>query len=274
MKALLDRMLDSATVSTKSRAISDSLNNRIQLVEDVLPESLKGQATRIVKRAMLTFNSNAELQQCPPDQFIRCVLRAAEMGLAIDGKLCYVVRYKGVWQTQADYKGLVAVAKRSGLIRDCKADVVYDADRFSFYHDSGRDHLVHTPDLLAENRGRVIAAYCSLILPDNSFRAYVLSRAELDKIRQAAPAKNGPWSGWTEEMQKKSAVRRALKMYCDDPGVLSALAAEDEFEEPLEPASAPLPEGRLDLRPKRVPEPADVPAGDQSVMEQPRDGDQ
>ena len=40
-----------------------------------------------------------------------------------------------------------------------------------------------------------------------------ISREEIDKNRAVSKAKDGPWFAWFEEMVKKSAVKRASKMW-------------------------------------------------------------
>jgi recombinational DNA repair protein RecT len=55
---------------------------------------------------------------------------------------------------------------------------------------------------------------------------------ELNRIRQKSKAKDsGPWVTDTNEMRKKTVLKRALKLYCDDPGLTRALEFDDvEYE--------------------------------------------
>ena len=225
-------------------------------IDAVLPPNMAGQSERLIKRALMTFARKPDLQACPVLDFVRCVIEAAEMGLAIDGKLCHVVRYKNTWQCQPDYKGLIATAKRSGQIADCIADVVHEYDEFEAYRQDGRDHLSHRIPL-AGDRGRVIGAYCQLTFNDQPFRFVLMTKAELDKVKNAAPSKSGPWATWETEMQKKTVIRRALKAYCDDPGIIRALELTEDEEVAAPPAAIPV--GRVNLRaPKPEPIAADI----------------
>src|SRR5688500_8295813 len=140
---LLERVLE-MPVTERHRAIDTALMARVPKIEELLPDFMKGQGERLVKRAMLTFARNPDLQGGPPQEFVRCGLEAAEMGFAIDGKLCYVVRYKSKWQCQLDYKGLVAVAKRMKTIADAYADVVCENDSFHHAKSDGKCVLEHT----------------------------------------------------------------------------------------------------------------------------------
>ncbi len=250
-KRLLDDILNrTGRVNARSRIIIAALDERIEQVRDVLPDALKGQAERLVRRAVMYFNSNPDLAACPPADFVRAVVRAAELGLALDGKLCYCVKYKSSWQVAPDYKGLVVVAKRSGQIVDVKPDIVHALDHFRYEHRNGLDTLEHVPMLSAPNRGEIIGAYASFLLPGGLYRAYFMTYEDLNKIRDAAPSKNGPWASWPKEMMKKCPIRRGLKLYCDDPAVLAALDLDVEEETAFAPSSTVelLPPGKTSLR--------------------------
>ena len=242
-KELLDEVISQTDAKGKALLVSGALDQRRDRIEKILPPSLKGQAERLTARAVMTFAASDDLQGCPPEQFVRCVIRAAEMGLAIDGRLCYVVRYKGNWQVQADYKGLVAVAKRIGQIKDAVFDVVCPSDSFSFeridgaekvYHCYGADH---GKEVVA---GKMVGAYATLILPDGSARSLYMQRAELDKVKAMAPAKAGPWATWESEMEKKTPLKRLLKLYCEDPGIAELLAEDDYADAARQPTNEQL----------------------------------
>lgn len=246
-KSLLDEVLDNT--SERHVVIRDALDDRIDQIEEVLPDKMKGQGKRLVKRAMMTFARDPKMAECSAANFVRCVIEAAEIGLAIDGKLCHVVRYKSTWQCQPDYKGLIAVAKRSGQIKDIYGDVVCRNDHYRAFRKNDESELTHEYEL-GQERGDVVGAYAVVILPDDGWRYEQMDRAELDRIQRRAPAQNGPWKSDTDEMRKKTVFRRALKLYCDDPGVIRTLELMDqEFEEDTE-TSAPSgpPIGRQRIR--------------------------
>ena len=213
-------------VSERAKVIGDALDARIDKIEEMLPDFMKGQGPRLAKRAQLTFARDERLEECPPGDFIRCVLEAAEFGFAIDGKLAYVVKYKQQFQMQLDYKAMVAVAKRMKTIRDIYADVVYETDIFRAWREDGKEHLIHERQF-GKPRGEAIGAYAVVVLSDH-WRYELMDRSELDSVQNRAPSKKGPWSTDTDEMRRKTIVRKTLKMYADDPGVLRMLELTDE----------------------------------------------
>ena len=259
---LLDAILD-RPVSERARVIGVALDNRIPKIEEMLPDFMKGQGARLAKRAQLTFAKNADLDNCPPDVFIRCVLEAAELGFAIDGKLAYVVKYKSQYQMQLDYKAIVAVAKRMKTIKDIYADVVYELDHFRAYRKDGESFLIHERPLGQPRGEKAIGAYAVIILTDGSWRYELMDITELDAVQAKAPAKNGPWGDAAvgrNEMRKKTVTRRSLKMYADDPGVIRLLElTEDEEigdEDSLPPKTIESVAAKLSAPPPRKPAPA------------------
>jgi phage RecT family recombinase len=207
-------------------------------IENVLPDFMKGQAKRLIARALMTFKAKEkDLGEIPDEVFQRLVIEAAELGFAIDGKLCYVVKYKTTFQLQLDYKAVVAVAKRNRTIVDIDADIVCENDHFVHGKYGEKTVLEHTYDL-TKPRGRVTGAYCRVFLPGGQWNYGIMNRAELDKIQSMSKAKydGRPWDSWEGEMQKKTVIRRTLKLYQDDPGLMRMLEVtgwqDDEDDAP------------------------------------------
>ncbi len=259
------------TGTTKGKAVAFALQTEesIGKIEGLLPDAMKGQASRLVKRAMLTFARKPDLQTCSTASFIRCVLDAAELGLAIDGRLGHAVPFnnkvkeKGEdgkvrerWVKEAqfmpDYKGLIAIARRGNLIRDAKADLVYSGEHFVAERVGAEDRFEHRK-VLGPDKGKVVGAYAILVLPDGKAHWELMDVEDLDRIRQKSKAKdNGPWVTDTAEMRRKTVVKRALKYFSEDPAMVRALEIDDrEYEEPEglpTNGATTLPQGRTSLR--------------------------
>lgn len=238
--AILDAAMNQSQGSAYA-ALEKALLTRISVIEEVLPAQMRGQAARLVKRAMFTFSRSDKLVRCTPVSFVRCVLEAAEVGLAIDGKLGHAVPYGSEAQFQPDYKGLIAIAKRANQIRDAYGDVVCKNDHFKHGRSGGQSVLEHSYDLTAA-RGDVIGAYAIIKLADD-WRSEVMTEPELARIRNKSKAKNsGPWVTDTDQMRIKTVIKRALKLYCDDPGLIRALEFDDRE---YEGSASAIPQGRV-----------------------------
>lgn len=238
-RSLLEQILDRPP-SERIKAVSDVLATRVEAVREVLPDSLKPQAERFVKRAQLTFSRKHNLHDCDPQSLVRCVVEAAELGLSIDGKLAYAAphsnniapkgepkKYVKMAELRIDYKGLIVVARRSGEILDAYGDVVCDGDEFSA-HRVGPDSFLEHKRSIESDRKSVLGAYAIIRFPDGRWRYELMSAAEIEAIRQRSKSKDdGPWVTDTNQMRIKTVLRRALKLYCDDPAVGMAIEIDE-----------------------------------------------
>lgn len=248
LSRLMQQILDTP-ISPKLKALDEALADRVDRIEELLPHGMKGQGARLAKRAILTLNRKAnDYERVTPQSFVRCVLEAAELGLAIDGKLCHAVVFnnkvkrngKDEWVSEAqlmvDYKGLVAVARRSGIILDCYARLVFEADKFRAYDEDGESHLFHEA-CLGPDRGELVGAYAVVKLPGGEWRYEWMASVDIDAVRARSKswkggAGFGPWKTDDGEMRKKTVIRRILKLYCDDPAFVRAAEIDDrEYEE-------------------------------------------
>jgi recombination protein RecT len=120
------------------------------------------------------------------------------------------------------YRGLIDIARRSGKVKAMDAKAVYQGDVFEY--EEGLDKkLRHVPSLDAKTRGDIIAAYAIARFYEGDPQIEVLTRADIDKIRNSSASKNGPWLTWYEEMARKSAVRRICKFLPYDPVLEKAI---------------------------------------------------
>jgi phage RecT family recombinase len=196
----------------------------------------------------MTLSGKPNMASIPTMEFVRCVLEAAEFGFAVDGKMAYILRYgkgedteesdskkgpKVGYSLQFDYKALIAIAKRTGQIHSIDFDVVCEHDHFVHSRTGGGSIFEHTFDLRIPARGNVIGAYARVWHRDGTWTYEVMNRMELDKVQAVAPAKNGPWKTWPDEMRKKTVIKRILKRYREDASLCQMMDIDDaEFESP------------------------------------------
>lgn len=161
--ALLDQVIKESGPQ-KTRAILNSYFDTPAVreqIEGALPRYMKGEADRLIKRALITFSRTPTLHECSPASFIRCVVQAAEYGFAIDGVLCYAVpfnckieepgkqvRWEKQCQFMPSYKGLVAVARKGGQIAEIYGYTVCTNDIWSYTRTLAGAVLEHVPPLV------------------------------------------------------------------------------------------------------------------------------
>lgn len=233
------------------------LMDRKAKIADLIPPNQKENADYFIARALFTFQRKENLHGCTLASFVQCVLEGAELGLPVDGKLGYAVPFncnvaaRGEpprWEKRAQfipgYLGLVVVGKRTGQILDADADLVCEKDTFRLWRDSDGQHVEYVPAL--ENRGRIIGAFCSIRLPSGDWKYEYMEFSELEAIRNRSKAKDdGPWKTDTNEMYKKTVVRRGMKMETNDPLYDRMISLDDrQFEEGDEDATPKMPAPR------------------------------
>jgi|TARA_R110000803_G_scaffold135799_2_gene202719 recombination protein RecT len=147
-----------------------------------------------------------------PASLKNSLLNTAAIGISLNPALAhaYLVPRGGAICLDISYRGLVYLATQCGAILWAKAELVYSNDEFTWNGIMEAPH--HKADPFSD-RGEVTGGYCLAKLPDGSIMTDVMSREELDKIKQTSKAKDGPWKNWETEMQKKSLVKRASKSF-------------------------------------------------------------
>ena len=192
------------------------------LIEKLLPAIKKAVPKHLdpnrLGRVFLTeLRNNPKLMRCSSDSLLGAFLLCAQLGLepGVLG-MAYLIPYnnkhtgKLECQFQLGYKGMIQLARNSGLILNVNAEVVYENDEFD--HELGlTPKLYHKP--AEKNRGKMRCAYAYAQMRDGASHFIVLTREEIEKIRKVSKAKkSGPWFDWESEMWKKTALKRLCKL--------------------------------------------------------------
>lgn len=179
------------------------------------------------------------MREVNPRAFLGSVLDAVNDGLMPNGIDGWIVpRGSGCIWTRS-WRGLVRMIRASMESRGASAlsivaEVVRERDRFSC--DLASRRLGPHEPMLAEDAGRIIAAYASIEWTDakgSTHRAWrLVPWTELDRRakRSGSPyddAWSQVWSEWTESMSRKTAIR-ALADWLDLDDVTSAAVLCDD----------------------------------------------
>lgn len=200
------------------------------------------EAKRLFLTGMYVASQNEKLLKCEPQSFFTALLRCAELKL-YPGPLqeAAIVPFynskKGFEEAvfMPQYQGLIKLAMNSGMVRSIYAEVVREADEFTFQLGSMRD-LRHVPAL--KNRGEMIAVYAHANLLNGADSFIVLSAEDVHAIRARSRgfqndskynAKTSPWSQKDAEpwMWRKSAIKQLIKMLPKSPELAAAVEADD-----------------------------------------------
>lgn len=207
-------------------------------VAKALPKHLT--ADRFVRVALTAITRIPKLAECDQASFFQCLLKLSQFGLEPDGYRAHLIpfenRKRNVVECQLiiDYKGLVELALRSGVVANIHADVIRDGDIFEY---SAGELSRHVPYFLRRDVGRpkeagdVYAVYARAKFRDGSEKCDVMSLDEIERTRKRSRASNnGPWiTDWTE-MAKKTVVRRLSKWLPLSPEYRDAVDADTDTE--------------------------------------------
>lgn len=179
------------------------------------------------------------LLQCTQDSLFLALLNCAASGLEPDGRRAHLIPYKnnkkGIYECQLifDYKGLAELAMHSGLVSNIHAELVCDKDEFEEDRGQVLKHKINR----REPRGEPYAAYCLVRMKDGTEKAEVMSRFEIEDIRdrsqgyiafQKGYTKTNPWVTDEGEMWKKTVARRVFKWIPLSPEIRENIERDDE----------------------------------------------
>tara|TARA_R110000824_G_scaffold303710_1_gene491505 strand:- start:231 stop:1118 length:888 start_codon:yes stop_codon:yes gene_type:complete len=174
---------------------------------------------RIIRVAMFEAVKNERLVQCSPSSVYMALAKACELDLVAGGVL-HRASLVPMWDKKRkgynaelwiEYTGLMDLVKRSGEVAHFKAEVVYENDEFehSFDLESG-EVLRHKK--CHNNTGELLLAYAVCFFKDGQRQVEVMRKDQINKIRKSSRSPDsGPWSQHTEEMWRKTVIRRICK---------------------------------------------------------------
>jgi recombination protein RecT len=190
---------------------------------------------RFIRIALTALTRTPKLADCTQASLMRCLLDLSALGLEPDGRLAHLIPYGKDCTLIIDYKGLVDLARRSGVT--IRAEVVCEHDQFDWVNGV----VTHRVDW-RKPRGEVQAVYAEGSMKDGEIQTATMTREEVDAIRKRSKSGgNGPWVTDWAEMAKKTAVRRLAKMLPLSPEFRDALDKDDDklAERDVTPAKVP-----------------------------------
>lgn len=201
-------------VQSKPRAgktIKQAVAEQMAQIARALPRATGMTPERFTRLVMTEISRNPRLAECSVQSFLGAMMYAAQLGVE-PGPLghAYLVPFGDTVQFILGYKGMIALARRSGDIQGIEARAVHENDEFEWAYGL-EDVLVHRPAL--DNRGDPIRYYGIARFKDGGHYFLVMSKAEVEKRRARSRAKNsGPWTSDYEAMALKTVIR-AMQPY-------------------------------------------------------------
>lgn len=198
--------------------------------EQIAKQLPKGvDAERFVRTALTVVQMNPDLLNCTMTSLFGSIMLAAKDGLLPDGKEAVIQSYNvnvapknkpPVWEKQAQYmpmvKGLMQIMYRTGEVSMVDGVAVYEKDVFE-YERGDMPRIIHKPYTGIEAPGPVIAAYVVIKLKNGEVKREVMFRRDIESVRNASKAKDGPgWKNWYDQFAIKAVIKRAFKQLPTD----------------------------------------------------------
>lgn len=214
--------------------IDKFLSARDAVIQSTLPASMKITPERIRKIVLAACSANPVLATCTPESIFMAVHKSVQLGLEPGSPLghAYLVPFKnkGVYEATfiMGYKGLIALARRSGEIESVSARVVRKGDKFHVAY--GLDEKVeHIPDLNAT--GEATHYYAVIRYKGGGQSFEVMTKAQVDKIRSRSRAsESGPWVTDYDAMALKTAIKQAMRTAPLTVDLSDAIEADTQAE--------------------------------------------
>lgn len=247
-------MTAAIVVQDTFRQVRSDLLSKVSEFQTLLtPYGMRGE--RFAQIVLDCLGRTPALLQCEPKSIVRAAYYAAEIGLELGGPLgdAYLVPFWNKKKKQKEaqcipgYRGLIHVAMGADpRIVKFGAEVVYERDMFRLKYGAHPD-LEHAP--VWHDPGPAIGVYAiaflNVGLPELVPQFTHMPIAEVDAIEAKAMSKmeeqwmrdQSPWSTAKPEMQKKTGIRRLVKMM-NLRGTRAALALDLDAREYAEAPSA------------------------------------
>lgn len=211
-----------ATIKTAVFRNLDSPQMHTQLAQVLPPEVKPAMFIAVLKSGIVR---NPDILQCSQQSIYQSAERCAQDGLRLDGREAALVKMGNVAQYMPMVAGLRKIAAKYNITID--AQVVRESDVFKVWRDEKGVHFNHEP---AWDSSAVKLVYASARLPSGEVMLEVMTREQVEVIRQVSRAKNsGPWTSHWDEMARKTVTRRLWKQlpfYDMDGGEAAARVAE------------------------------------------------
>lgn len=194
---------------------------------------------RFIRTVVTSVQMNPDLLYADRRSLFASCMKAAQDGLMPDGREAVLNIYntkqkidgRDEWVPTVQYlpmvRGLLKIARNSGEIAHIDAAAVYERDEFVF--ERGDDaKIVHRPYLGSEDPGPVIAAYMIAKLTNGETHREVMTKRDIEKVRAASKAPNGPgWKTWEDQFAIKSVIKRGTKLLPQSSDRLSRVIEHD-----------------------------------------------
>jgi len=224
--------------TTPKAVLTKVVNDNIGAIGASLPAGMD--ADRFGRLLLTAANTNPELLSCEPKSFLAAGVMAAQLGLEPNDPrgLVYLVPFNDKKRGKivtfiTGYRGMVELARRSGMVGAVNAFCVYEGDQFS-YALGLEPTLHHVPNPDGDEDPAKLTHVYAVAKVNGDTQFVVLTKRQVLKARassRGADSSYSPWQTNTAEMWCKTAIRRLCKLL---PQTVQMAKAVELDERPLQ----------------------------------------
>ncbi len=193
--------------------------------EDALsnPEMKFAQECHFAKQQILKNDYSLQIARENPQSLKNAITNVAAIGISLNPALAqaYLVPRDGMIVLDVSYRGFIKLATDAGVVKWCRAELVYDSDGFEYYGAFREPKIVSNPFSPA-GRGEIVGAYCVAKTEEGDFMTEIMTTEQINQVRDTsavfiAAVKKGEdtsvWHKWYGEMARKTVIKRAAKTW-------------------------------------------------------------
>lgn len=230
--------------ATKSISPVEELRRSLNQMEGqfklALPDHVP--VEKFVRTVLTAVQGNKDLMSADRTTLFAACLECATDGLLPDGREAAIVPYGKEATYMPMVGGLLKMLRNSGELATITPNIVCERDEFDYWIDETGEHIKHRPNLEGGGRGELTHAYVIARMKDGSTTFEVMSRNEIEQVRESSKAKNaGPWKDWYGEMAKKTVIRRISKRLAMSTEIERVVQRDDRFYDLDAPAATSAP---------------------------------
>lgn len=198
-------------------------------------------AERFVRFLITYIKMNPRLLEADRLSLYKASIQCAQHGLMPDGREAALVPFRLkqgglVVSYQPMVFGIIKAAYNTGWPSTISVENIYEGDEFQFWIDEDGKHILHRPMFANRSDDKITHAYTIVKNKLGHVDIEVMSRSEIEAIRERSKAKDsGPWRTDYAEMCKKTVLKRASKKWPSSPELQRTIDADNEFYDVEEP---------------------------------------
>lgn len=179
-----------------------------------------------LKLMYLSLMQNAVIGKATPQSIGEALSEATLQGLEIDKKQLYFIVYGDKLTMFRSYYGDVAVAKRTGLVKDIRARVIYQDEPYELEtNEDGEVEVKNHKAILGSFDKDIVGVYAWADLPNGKRLYTIMTWNEVQANWRKSKTNQGVHKEFPQEMAKRTAIRRLVKMIFNTAPTLSSEAS-------------------------------------------------